>query len=159
MTSPPGSTTSAQRVPDVAPYLVSAPMAPAANEAGWKDTVRVKKNTVTRFLVRIKPQDPAQWDEPNGGFGFDPTVGSYIWHCHILEHEDNEMMRPLVFVRKDDRRWSDDDRSSGFRQPASKPSSAAPATKTPASPKTAAAPPSSRRAKVKKKTLTSLSVK
>jgi FtsP/CotA-like multicopper oxidase with cupredoxin domain len=153
MTSPPGSTTSAQRVPDVAPYLVSAPMAPPANEAGWKDTVRVKKDTVTRFLVRIKPQDPAQWEAPNGGFGFDPTVGSYIWHCHILEHEDNEMMRPLVFVRKDDRQWSDDDRSSRF------PSSAAPATKTAASPKKAAVRPSSRRAKVKKKTLTSPSVK
>ncbi|HXN83188.1 MAG TPA: multicopper oxidase [Myxococcales bacterium] len=202
MTSPPGSTTSAQRVPDVAPYLVGTPMAPPANEAGWKDTVRVKKDTVTRFLVRIKPQDPAQWEEPNGGFGFDPTVGSYIWHCHILEHEDNEMMRPLVFVKKPDpSQWNDDGRSSSFRQasfqrssasgsmkqPApSKPSNAAPAPKPPApsaakapaaskpigalssapsapttaaSPKKAAARPSTRRSKVKKKTVTSPSVK
>jgi FtsP/CotA-like multicopper oxidase with cupredoxin domain len=25
-------------------------------------------------------------------------VGNYVWHCHILDHEDNEMMRPLVVV-------------------------------------------------------------
>ena len=32
------------------------------------------------------------------GFGhgeFD-REGRYVWHCHILEHEDNEMMRPYV---------------------------------------------------------------
>jgi spore coat protein A, manganese oxidase len=26
-------------------------------------------------------------------------VGRYVWHCHILEHEDNEMMRPYEVVR------------------------------------------------------------
>jgi FtsP/CotA-like multicopper oxidase with cupredoxin domain len=178
MTSPPGSTTSAQRVPDVAPYLIGAPMGPPANEAGWKDTVRVKKDTVTRFLVRIKPQDPAQWEEPNGGFGFDPTVGSYIWHCHILEHEDNEMMRPLVFVKKSDpSEWSDDDRFSSFRQAgfrrsapgslkqpapaaasaptASKPSIASPALKTAAPPTKKGLARPKARPLVKKKTSTS----
>ena len=29
---------------------------------------------------------------------FDPTRGRYVWHCHILEHEDNEMMRPYDVV-------------------------------------------------------------
>jgi FtsP/CotA-like multicopper oxidase with cupredoxin domain len=97
--SPPGVATAPQLVPDADPYLRGPRILPAANEAGWKDTVRVKKNTVSRFLIRFKPQDPAQWSEPNHGFGFDPTVGSYIWHCHILEHEDNEMMRPLKFTQ------------------------------------------------------------
>ncbi|CAI5494795.1 unnamed protein product [Closterium sp. Naga37s-1] len=33
-------------------------------------------------------------------FSFDPSQGpGYVWHCHILEHEDNDMMRPLL-VRK-----------------------------------------------------------
>jgi spore coat protein A len=27
-------------------------------------------------------------------YPFDPSGGDYVWHCHILDHEDNEMMRP-----------------------------------------------------------------
>src|SRR5579862_2504471 len=60
---------------------VSEPMPPDANEMGWKDTVRVNAKTVTRILV------------PFVGY-----AGRYVWHCHILEHEDNEMMRPYEIV-------------------------------------------------------------
>jgi len=32
-------------------------------------------------------------------YAFDPTQGPrYVWHCHILDHEDNEMMRPMLVV-------------------------------------------------------------
>jgi hypothetical protein len=32
-------------------------------------------------------------------FPFDPTKGpGYVWHCHILDHEDNDMMRPMAIV-------------------------------------------------------------
>jgi spore coat protein A, manganese oxidase len=55
----------------------SPPMPPDANELGWKDTARVNAKTVTRIIV------------PFVGY-----PGRYVWHCHILEHEDNEMMRP-----------------------------------------------------------------
>jgi FtsP/CotA-like multicopper oxidase with cupredoxin domain len=73
---------------------------PNGTEAGFKDTVRVKHGTVTRFVVKFAPQDPAD-GTPSGGFSaFDATVGRYVWHCHILEHEDNEMMRPYR-VRKE----------------------------------------------------------
>jgi spore coat protein A, manganese oxidase len=61
-------------------YL-SAPLPPAPNEAGWKDTVRVDSRMITRIIV------------PFEGF-----AGRYVWHCHILEHEDNEMMRPYEVV-------------------------------------------------------------
>jgi FtsP/CotA-like multicopper oxidase with cupredoxin domain len=27
-------------------------------------------------------------------YEFDPTRGTYVWHCHVIDHEDNEMMRP-----------------------------------------------------------------
>lgn len=54
---------------------------PEANEMGWKDTVRVNSHTVTRIIV------------PFSGY-----AGRYVWHCHILEHEDNEMMRPYEVV-------------------------------------------------------------
>jgi spore coat protein A, manganese oxidase len=52
-------------------------MAPEPGEAGWKDTVRADPGMVTRIIVR-----------------FEGYTGRFVWHCHILEHEDNEMMRP-----------------------------------------------------------------
>jgi spore coat protein A len=55
----------------------SPPLPPDPNEMGWKDTARVNAKTVTRIIV------------PFTGY-----AGRYVWHCHILEHEDNEMMRP-----------------------------------------------------------------
>ena len=53
---------------------------PDPNEAGWKDTVRANPGEVTRVIAK-----------------FDLT-GNYVWHCHILEHEDYEMMRPFRVV-------------------------------------------------------------
>jgi spore coat protein A, manganese oxidase len=55
-----------------------AALPPEPFESGWKDTVRADPSMVTRILV------------PFTGFS-----GRYVWHCHILEHEDNEMMRPF----------------------------------------------------------------
>ena len=57
------------------------PTPPDPNEMGWKDTVRVNGQTVTRIIVP-----------------FDGYPGRYVWHCHNLEHEDNEMMRPYEVV-------------------------------------------------------------
>jgi spore coat protein A, manganese oxidase len=57
----------------------SAPMAP--NELGWKDIVRVDPMTMTRIIVK-----------------FEGFPGRYVWHCHMLEHEDNEMMRPYIVL-------------------------------------------------------------
>ncbi len=54
---------------------------PAPEEAGWKDTVRADPRMVTRIIVR-----------------FEGYLGRYVWHCHVLEHEDNEMMRPYEVV-------------------------------------------------------------
>jgi len=54
---------------------------PDPAEAGWKDTVRAFPNMVTRIIVP-----------------FDGYAGRYVWHCHVLEHEDNEMMRPYEIV-------------------------------------------------------------
>ena len=54
---------------------------PAPTESGWKDTVRAEPGVITRIII------------PFEGF-----AGRYVWHCHILEHEDNEMMRPYEVV-------------------------------------------------------------
>jgi bilirubin oxidase len=51
---------------------------PEAWETGFKDTVVAYPGEVTRIRARF--------DVP----------GRYVWHCHIVEHEDNEMMRPYV---------------------------------------------------------------
>jgi len=56
-------------------------IAPEPGEAGWKDTVRADPGMVTRIITR-----------------FEGFPGRYVWHCHILEHEDNEMMRPFEVV-------------------------------------------------------------
>ncbi|GCE07300.1 multicopper oxidase family protein [Dictyobacter aurantiacus] len=57
------------------------PIPPESNETGLKDVVKAYPGMVTRI------QAP-----------FTDFCGNYVWHCHILEHEDNEMMRPLVIV-------------------------------------------------------------
>ncbi len=61
--------------------FTGGPILPPGNERGWKDTVRVDPGTVTRIIVR-----------------FEGYVGRYLWHCHVLEHAANEMMRPLDVV-------------------------------------------------------------
>jgi spore coat protein A len=50
---------------------------PEPHEMGWKDTIRATPGACTRIIVK-----------------FSGYTGRYVWHCHILEHEDNEMMRP-----------------------------------------------------------------
>lgn len=51
---------------------------PESQELGWKDTVRADPGMVTRIAMC-----------------FEGEPGRYVWHCHLLEHEDNEMMRPF----------------------------------------------------------------
>jgi spore coat protein A len=73
--------------PAVTPYIQDGVMPPNPNEAGWKDTIIMNPGEVTRIVVRFTSQDGT-------AFAFDPTTGpGYVWHCHIIDHEDNEMMR------------------------------------------------------------------
>jgi len=83
--------------PAVTPFLKGKAAPPPANEAGWKDTVRSMPGEVTRILVRFAPTDlPADTPAANAYYPFDPNHGhGYVWHCHIIDHEDNEMMRPF----------------------------------------------------------------
>lgn len=86
----------------VEPYLVGSPIKPDKNEVGWKDTVRMNPMQVTRIRVRFAPQNaPIHAVRPWVNlYPFDPSFGpGYVWHCHILDHEDNEMMRPYKFKK------------------------------------------------------------
>lgn len=84
---------------DVGPYLQNSPIGPDANESGWKDTVRMNPGEVTRILVRFAPTNAPPTMPGTNLYPFDPTdAPGYVWHCHILEHEDNEMMRPYLIT-------------------------------------------------------------
>jgi len=82
--------------PDVAAFLNPKKwpaVGPLQQEVGWKDTVIMYPGQVTRIKVRWAPTDVAAGIR--GQFPFDPNSGhGYVWHCHIIDHEDNEMMRP-----------------------------------------------------------------
>ena len=74
-------------------YLQGKPVLPTAHEQGWKDTIQANPGEVTIIRVRYKPIDGSP------SYPFDATHGpGYVWHCHILDHEDNEMMRPYVVL-------------------------------------------------------------
>ncbi|MGD0889963.1 MAG: multicopper oxidase [Terracidiphilus sp.] len=75
---------------DADEYLLSgkmnfrgAPTPPPPGDRGWKDTVQTYPETVTRVIIR-----------------FEGYIGRYVWHCHLLEHAANEMMRPFEVVAK-----------------------------------------------------------
>lgn len=82
-------------------YLQLGPFPPALNEQGWKDTIQVYPDQVTTIRVRFAPQNanPTLLYPGNNLYPFDPTEGpGYVWHCHILDHEENEMMRPYKVI-------------------------------------------------------------
>jgi len=95
--------------PDVTPFLQGAPRPPEPNEAGWKDTIKAFPGEVTRIVVRFAPTDIAVGAAASAlHFPFDPDAPldaagdkhGYVWHCHIIDHEDNEMMRPYRVMPK-----------------------------------------------------------
>ncbi|MMZ58327.1 Spore coat protein A [compost metagenome] len=61
------------------------PVPPNLYEMGLKDTVRPPFGYVTSIIAR-----------------FGPFTGRYVWHCHMLEHEDYEMMRPIEVFKTQD---------------------------------------------------------
>jgi FtsP/CotA-like multicopper oxidase with cupredoxin domain len=91
-------------VVDPEPFLIGDPIPPTPYETGWKDTLRANGGEVMRLVARWAPQEL-----PTGGatpgvnqFPIDPvhptTDDWYVWHCHVLGHEDNDMMRKLPLV-------------------------------------------------------------
>jgi FtsP/CotA-like multicopper oxidase with cupredoxin domain/fibronectin type 3 domain-containing protein len=99
---------------------------PDANERGWKETIRVSPLEDTIVAVRataadapfgvpesVRPLNPSQpLGSPMGFSNLDPLTGNavttlnqivnfgweYVWHCHILSHEEMDMMRPISFT-------------------------------------------------------------
>jgi spore coat protein A len=80
--------------PDLSLYALGSPIAPAPEEMGYKDTVKAYPGYVTR--VRAKFVAPK--NATTTYFAGRPTYGKWVYHCHILEHEENDMMRPFLLV-------------------------------------------------------------
>lgn len=55
---------------------------PDENERGWKDTIKAPPGFITSFAAH-----------------FGDYTGVYPFHCHILEHEDHDMMRPFRVIK------------------------------------------------------------
>ncbi|MHB8109190.1 MAG: multicopper oxidase family protein [Syntrophorhabdaceae bacterium] len=88
--------------PAISPYLIGDPILPRPEEKGWHDTAKAFPGQVLRILVRFAPTStPVTYAYPGANyFPFDPSAGpGYVWHCHIIDHEDNEMMRPFKVKR------------------------------------------------------------
>ncbi|KAK2988634.1 hypothetical protein RJ640_013115 [Escallonia rubra] len=63
------------------------------HEQGWKNVYKMTPGYVTKIFVRFS------YIHSNTSYRFDATAEpGYVYHCHILDHEDNVMMRPLKFV-------------------------------------------------------------
>jgi hypothetical protein len=92
--------------------------APDPNELGWKETVRMNPGQDVILAVRamsmtlpwkigvsVRPMEPsvplgAQYMDANGANVVNTMQNygwEYVWHCHLLGHEENDMMRPFVF--------------------------------------------------------------
>ena len=95
--------------------FTSDPIPPAANEIGWKETVPMYPGTVARVIMKFdmsgtlivdakgkpvttKKKDGWQLPITKGVPPASPRTGGneYVWHCHILEHEEHDMMHALV---------------------------------------------------------------
>jgi spore coat protein A len=72
--------------PALSAYFTGLPVPPPPEEMGWKDTVKSMPGEITRVI--------AKFDVPTGT----TLPAEYVYHCHILEHEENEMMRPFAVL-------------------------------------------------------------
>jgi spore coat protein A, manganese oxidase len=73
---------------------IGSPTPPDLNEMGWKETVRMNPGEVTTVIMKFDAPAPPAWIKKKTS----PRTGGYeyVWHCHILEHEEHDMMRPLI---------------------------------------------------------------
>jgi spore coat protein A len=89
-----------EELPVLANYFTGPPTPPDPDEAlSKKDTVKAYPEMVTRIIIQDfdPPTDPIA-GIPGSGTELPAT---YIHHCHILEHEDDDLMRPWTIVQAD----------------------------------------------------------
>ena len=74
---------------------IGKPIPPDPNELGWKETVRMNPGEITTVIMQFNLPNLPTAAMRNA---VSPRTGGkeYVWHCHILEHEEHDMMRPLI---------------------------------------------------------------
>jgi spore coat protein A, manganese oxidase len=76
--------------PKALDYATGPRQGPAKDEIGWKDTVKASVGMITQIVGKFDVP-PGSETGMSGGY-------EYVHHCHILEHEENEMMRPFTVL-------------------------------------------------------------
>ncbi|MFB3889808.1 MAG: multicopper oxidase domain-containing protein [Candidatus Bathyarchaeia archaeon] len=80
-------------VGNLSAFFTGPAVGPNPDEQGWLDTVTMYPGQVTTIRIRYMEQNGA-------AFPFDPAAGpGYVWHCHIVDHEDNDMMRRQIVIQ------------------------------------------------------------
>jgi len=77
---------------------------PEPNEIGWKETVQMHPGEVTSVIMKFElppvpfnvPFSTRVQEQVGATLAVIPQANEFVWHCHILEHEEHDMMRPLV---------------------------------------------------------------
>ncbi|KAD3642298.1 hypothetical protein E3N88_31522 [Mikania micrantha] len=79
---------------EIEKYAVGKKLGVEAYENGWKNVYKMHPGYVTKIIVKFG------YIHTNASYPFDATAEpGYVYHCHILDHEDNVMMRPLKLVK------------------------------------------------------------
>jgi spore coat protein A, manganese oxidase len=80
------------------PAYLAAARPPDPDERGWKETVRMHPGDVTRVVMKFQLAPILTSAGATVPTPVSPRTGGheFVWHCHILEHEEHDMMRPLV---------------------------------------------------------------
>ena len=81
-------------------FVMGVMRAPEPGEEGFKDTAKSFPGELLRIVAKWDGgwQDVADPLNPTKPFYQPVTSGPYVWHCHIVDHEDNEMMRPTLVI-------------------------------------------------------------
>ena len=84
--------------PAISTFLTGAVIPARPEEMGWKDSFKALPGQVSTYIVRYAPTElPITATPAQLVFPFDPSIGpGYVWHCHIIDHEDMDMMRPYM---------------------------------------------------------------
>jgi spore coat protein A, manganese oxidase len=93
-----GRATFDDSIPNIVEFVPTSPwIPPDPNYRGWKETVRMNPGEITRVMMKLTlPKVPFTVPRsPRAGM---QNGHEYVWHCHILEHEEHDMMRPLIVI-------------------------------------------------------------
>jgi spore coat protein A len=86
-------------IPNIVEFVPTSPWTPPdPNYRGWKETVRTNPGEITRVIMKLSLPKDLPFKVPGSPRSGMKNGHEYVWHCHILEHEEHDMMRPLIVL-------------------------------------------------------------